>query len=114
MDLEIVRTQEAQNIGLSNHTTLAAGKAMLFIFEEPDVQGIWMKDMDFPIDIFWLDHKGRILHIVKNAPPCQPPLCEIYEPQYLVSYVLETNAGYANEMNLFDGKKFKLSNLKNG
>ena len=28
---------------------------MLFVFEREDYYGFWMKDMNFPIDIAWLD-----------------------------------------------------------
>ncbi|MBW2997414.1 DUF192 domain-containing protein [Candidatus Woesearchaeota archaeon] len=109
--LVFATTPEEQEIGLSNHTALPEGTAMLFIFHKSDVQAMWMKDMSFSIDIFWITEKGKIVHIEKNAQPCTPPMCEIYEPPILVKYVLETNAGFAKEANLYDGDKVEFSNL---
>lgn len=104
-------TPDEQEIGLSNHTELEKGTAMLFIFPKSDVQAMWMKDMKFPIDMFWITDKDQIVHIEKDAQPCTPPMCEIYEPPILVKYVLETNAGFANEANLFDGDKVEFTNI---
>ena len=69
--------------------------------------------MKFPIDIFWLSAKGKVLSIEKKALPCTPdmPSCEIFEPQVLAKYVLETNAGFAIENNIYDGEKVDLQNI---
>ncbi len=108
LDLIVVTTSEELEIGLSNYSSLPEGRGMLFIFEEEGLQRMWMKDMDFPIDMFWLDRKGKILHIEKKALPCEPPMCEIFEPMVRAKYVLETNEGFAHETNLFDGDKVEL------
>ena len=111
VELAFAITPEEQEIGLSNHTSLPEGAAMLFIFPKPDVQAMWMKGMKFPIDILWVTEKGKIVHIEKNAQPCTPPMCEIYEPPILVKYVLETKAGFADDANLFDGDKVEFTNI---
>jgi len=111
IELIVLTTPEEQEIGLSNYTELPEGKGMLFIFDEPGQQSMWMKDMDFPIDMFWLSEKGKILHIEKKALPCVPPQCDILEPMVRAKYVLETDAGFAHDTNLFDGDKVTFTNI---
>ena len=111
LDLMIMQTPEELEIGLSNHTSMPADTAMLFIFDKPGVQRMWMKDMDFPIDIFWISSTGKIVHIEKNALPCEGNLCEIFEPQTLTKYVIETRLGFAKEYALFDGHKVRFENI---
>lgn len=111
LDLIIMTTPEELEIGLSNYTKLSEGTGMLFIFSKQDVQRMWMKDMDFPIDMFWISSKDRIVHIEKSAPPCKSSLCNIYEPSTISKYVLETNAGFAKEYNLYEGNKIEFKNI---
>jgi uncharacterized membrane protein (UPF0127 family) len=113
IDLIVVTTEEEQNIGLSNYTSLPPNTGMLFIFKTPDVQRMWMKDMNFPIDIFWIGNKGKIQHIEKKALPCVPPMtiCEIFEPPVLSKYVLETREGFAIESNLYNGERVTFESI---
>jgi uncharacterized membrane protein (UPF0127 family) len=113
IDLIIVTTPEELEIGLSNYSELPENTGMLFIFEKPDIQRMWMKDMDFPIDMFWISSKNRILHIEKKAVPCTPDMsmCEIFEPNVEAKYVLETNEGFARATNLFDNDRVEFRNL---
>lgn len=111
LDLVIMTTPEELETGLSNYTSWPDDRGMLFLFQKQDIQRMWMKDMDFPIDMFWIDSKGRVVHIEKNAPPCESTLCEIYEPQTLAKYVIETRTGFAKEFNIYDGNKVELRNI---
>ena len=113
IDLIVVTDAKAQEIGLSNYTSIPSGTGMLFIFDIADVQRMWMKDMDFPIDIIWISDKERIVHIEKDAKPCTPEMssCEIFEPMVRAKYVLETNTGFAISTNLFDSDKVEFRNM---
>lgn len=67
---------------------------MLFIFETPGQHGFWMKDMNFSIDIVWIDENLQIVGIDKNIAPETFP--NIFYPNQLVKYVLEIPAGYSD------------------
>jgi uncharacterized membrane protein (UPF0127 family) len=111
VDLIISTTQEELEGGLSNYSSLPQDTGMLFIFEKPGIQRMWMKEMDFPIDIIWISEKRRITHIEKSTEPCTPPQCLIYEPSGLAKYVLEVNAGFSKNINLFDNDIVELRNI---
>ena len=81
---------------------------MLFVFENKGTYGFWMKDMEFAIDIIWIDENKNIVDIVENAAP-QPGKKEkeltVYKPRNDALYVLEVNAGLSNLNNLQIGDK---------
>jgi uncharacterized membrane protein (UPF0127 family) len=81
----------AQHKGLSDTYCLPEGYAMLFDFGTPAVQKFWMKDMNYPIDIVWLDENKREIGRVVGADPKgyhqRPPVT--YSSQVPVRYVLE-------------------------
>lgn len=111
LELIFADTPEAHEIGYSNYTEYPASKAMLFVFDKIGIQSMWMKDMDFAIDIIWIDSRNRIGHITKSAPPCESINCLIYEPPVQTKYVLEVPAGFSLENNLFNGDVVKLENM---
>ena len=40
---------------------LANDKGMLFVFDEPGTRSMWMKNMQFPLDILWFDENGNVV-----------------------------------------------------
>ncbi len=101
LDIEIADTPQRQNKGLQYHTPLSYSQGMLFPFAQPQVISIWMKEMQFPIDIIWLDSSGNVLHIEKNAPACIADPCTIYGQNIArAQYVLEVAAGFADKFGI--------------
>lgn len=66
--VELARSPEEKGRGLSGRPDLKPGQGMLFVYDQPQRVGIWMKDMRFPLDIVWI-RSGRIVQIEPNAPP---------------------------------------------
>lgn len=82
--------------GLSGKTKLDSGEAMMLVFDSDERWGIWMKDMNFPLDIIWLDSDKKVVYIVKNAMPDSYP-AETFEPREAARYVVEVPAGSVDE-----------------
>ena len=95
---QIATTDYQRKKGLSNRDKLAKEEGMIFIFEEEKFHSIWMKDMNFPIDIIWIDSEKEIVDIKKNASPDTYP--ESFRPNEPAKYVLEVKAGYIKSNNL--------------
>jgi len=91
LSVEIADTATLRSKGLSNRPSLQTGTGMIFIFDKPDIYGFWMKDMNFPIDILWIDADWKIVSIEKNVSPDTYP--KTFTPSKPIKYVLETNAG---------------------
>lgn len=91
ISVEIVASDEDRMRGLSGRTSLSESEGLLFIFPSSARHGIWMKDMNFSIDIIWLDESGRVVDVKKGATPESYP--ETFRPRAEALYVLEVNAG---------------------
>ena len=81
--------------------SLPEDSTIFFVFDKPDKYGIWMKDMNFPIDIIWLDKDYEVIHIEENIPPDSYP--KIYYPEDNSLYIIETNANYSSRNNIKKG-----------
>jgi uncharacterized membrane protein (UPF0127 family) len=98
--VEIADTDMERIRGLSGRESLSSGTGLLFIFDRADYHGIWMKDMNFPIDIVWLEvprqagESYRVVDIEKNVSPSTFP--HVFYPPRPVKYILETNPGELN------------------
>ena len=98
LQTEVMVSDEDRQMGLMFRPSLPLDHGMLFIFEQPDFHGIWMKNCKFPIDIVWLDAESKVVHVAPKVPPCtakQDKDCEVYYPIARASYVVELNAGQA-------------------
>ena len=81
---------------------LADDKGMLFVFDEPGNRSMWMKNMQFHLDIIWFSENGNVVSIEKNVPPCITPVEVMSCKSVGVSadnakYVLELTSGYVDE-----------------
>ncbi|MBI5793888.1 DUF192 domain-containing protein [Candidatus Uhrbacteria bacterium] len=100
--VEIADTQQERVQGLSGHAPLADSQGMLFLFETKEIQGFWMKDMLFPIDIIWIDG-DTVVGFQQDAQPETPAKTIFYSPEP-VDRVLEVSAGFVarNEVRVGD------------
>lgn len=109
--VETASTPEQRSLGLMHRKTMDQDKGMLFIFQEAQAYSFWMRNTLIPLDIIWMDYGRRVVHIEKNVPPCEHDPCANYRPLTSALYVLEVNAGLADQNNiqLGDVARFNLS-----
>jgi uncharacterized membrane protein (UPF0127 family) len=98
---ELATTTYSRERGLSGRRRLPLSEGVLFVFNEPEYHAMWMKDMHFPIDMIWIDKQYQIVGIAKNVDPSTYP--QQFKPALPASYVLEINAGLAEEYELAPG-----------
>jgi len=90
----VTQNKKEREIGLSRHAELASDEAMLFVFDQLGLYSFHMPNMDFPIDIIWLNEQKEIVHIKKSAHPSDYP--EIYVSSSPAMYVLEVVDGFTD------------------
>lgn len=111
LTIEEVKKEKDLAIGLSKYQSISSNQGMLFIFPKNTKRSFWMKNMNFSIDIFFLDENKEIIDIKHNQSPC--PLkgeCKLIDSKHSYSYVIETKANYASLNNIKIGDKFEISN----
>ena len=105
--VEVADTLKKRSLGLGKRASLKKGWGMLFVFEKRKPYRFWMKDMQFPLDIIWLDNH-RIVHIIHNAKPAnsrdEP---EVMTSPVPVNFVLEIAAGRVAKLRLKTGQRMK-------
>jgi uncharacterized membrane protein (UPF0127 family) len=104
--VKVLDTLEERQKGLSNTESLEPDHGMLFIFDKEDDHGIWMKDMNYPIDIIWLDRFGKIVYFEKNISPDTFP--DVFKSGKQTAYVIEVNAGFIDKNNIKLGDSIDL------
>ena len=105
--LEIVASSEARKKGLSGRESLAANQGMLFVERTPTVSCIWMKDMNFDIDIVWVDYTKTIRHLEERVSPKTYP--KAFCPKLKTKYVVELPSGTIDKHQLAVGQKLPLN-----
>lgn len=110
--VEIANTARKRQKGLSKRESLAEREGMLFVFAQEDVQPpFWMKEMEFAIDIIWIDD-DKVVQIDENvpAPESDTPDSELkfYPPNQPIDYVLEVKAGFADQNDIKVGDDINL------
>lgn len=101
--VDLALTPAEQTQGLSGRHNLDNNAGMLFVFKYSGQYPFWMKDMNFLIDIIWLDENRKVIYIKKYARPEDYPAT--YGPDGDAQYVLEVASGFSEKNNLQIGDK---------
>ena len=100
--VDIADNECKMSLGLSWKASLI-DEGMLVVFENVGNYSFWMKDMNFPIDILWINENLDVVGIEKNLSPDTFP--KSFGSNYLVKYVLEVPAQYSDKNNIKTGDK---------
>lgn len=87
--------------GLSDTPYLPEGIVKLFAFGAAGEHSIWMKDMNYAIDIIWVDEEGAVVHHKENVSPDTYP--ESFSSPTPAFYVIEANAGFVEREGIKNG-----------
>ncbi|TAJ55893.1 MAG: DUF192 domain-containing protein [Brevundimonas sp.] len=93
--VEIADDDMERQRGLMEREPLADDRGMLFEFPDVAERGFWMRNTPSSLDIIYIDPRGRIVSIAKNATPMSDAVIPSNGP---ASGVLELRAGRADEI----------------
>lgn len=96
-------TNNSREQGLSYTKKLDNDQGMLFVFEDESHPSFWMKDMNYPLDIIWIDKDKKVVEISKNIDPVTYP--EKFYSVLPIKYVLEVNSGFSDLNNIKVGSE---------
>lgn len=97
-DSQLADTDELRELGLGLRKSLSSSKGLLFVFDRDSYLPFWMKDMNFSIDIIWIDANKKIVHIEQNISPETYPTT--FESPTPARYVFEISAGMAQKLHM--------------
>ncbi|MGH3011218.1 MAG: DUF192 domain-containing protein [Gaiellaceae bacterium] len=105
--VEIADSPEERQVGLMNRESLPEDAGMIFLFEEDETGGFWMKDTLIPLSIAFVAADGTIVRIL-DMEPCEADPCDVYEPGVFYLSALEVNQGAFSRWGVQEGDRLTL------
>ncbi|APX97253.1 DUF192 domain-containing protein [Natronorubrum daqingense] len=108
VDAEVADTASERYTGLSDHDSLEDDSGMLFVHSDEGERTYVMRDMDFGIDIIFVDADGEITSIETAPEPEADEAGEDHEYTGHAQWVLEVPEGYADEHGIEAGDEIEI------
>lgn len=108
INIEIANTAATREKGLSDRELMDKTEGMLFAFEEPGPQCMWMKDMRFSLDILWIRDNGVVVRVAEDVAPSTYPDQKFCSDTENVRYVLELVAGTSRDLGISPGSTLQI------
>ncbi|WP_169732485.1 DUF192 domain-containing protein [Derxia gummosa] len=96
---EVAATPADRQRGLMFREAMGPGAGMLFVFDAPSQQCMWMRNTLIPLAVAFIDDDGRIVNVEEMAPQTDATHCSA-QP---VRYALEMNAGWFTKRGIRPG-----------
>jgi uncharacterized membrane protein (UPF0127 family) len=116
LNVQIADTRPLQTRGLMFQEKLPYDQGMLFVFEDEGVRSMWMLNMQFALDVIWIDAEGNVVHIEKDTQPCKSALetmaCTFTNGNdQHAKYVLEVTSGFVDKFNITENSKLEIISI---
>jgi uncharacterized membrane protein (UPF0127 family) len=115
LEVQIADDESHRMRGLMFQDPLPYDQGMIFVFSEPGVYSLWMLNMQFALDMIWIDANGNVVHIEQNIPPCETPTeimaCQSIVPSEEAMYILEVTAGFVEQFGITKDSKVDMISI---
>ncbi|HXF78087.1 MAG TPA: DUF192 domain-containing protein [Usitatibacter sp.] len=101
LKVELAVTEEQREHGLMFRKALGRDEGMVFVFDEPAYQSMWMKNTLIPLSVAFLDGEGRILNVLDM----QPRTLDTHTSAGPARYAIEANIGWFERNRVKAGDK---------
>lgn len=96
---EVAQTDPERQQGLMFREKMPNNHGMVFVFDQPNTQCMWMKNTLLPLSVAFIDADGKIVNIEDMQPQTLDNHCSA-KP---VKYALEMNLGWFKQKNIKPG-----------
>lgn len=104
-------TNSKRHNGLMNRKNkLTNNEGMLFIYKEPQIISMWMKNTYIPLDVLFLDNNYKVIDIKENMKPLKT---KKYSSNKKCKYAIEINGGGSKKNNIKIGTTIIPKFIKN-
>ncbi len=97
--IEVADEVDERSTGLMFRQTMADDHGMLFVFEQTQPVGFWMKNTPMPLDLVFIGPDGVVRAIGQGEPQSEA----VISPNAPVRFVLELKAGTAAKAGIVEG-----------
>ena len=96
-DIYMAFNTAQQRRGLMHVRQLPQFSGMLFVYSEPGIRSMWMKNTYIPLDMLFIRGDGTVSSVAANTEPLSLESVRSKEP---VNFVLELNAGVSKKLRI--------------
>ncbi len=96
-DIYVASSRPQQMRGLMHVRELPEMTGMIFIYRQPGIRSMWMKNTYIPLDMLFIRGDGMVSSVAANTVPQSLDSVASTEP---VNYVLELNAGVTAKLGI--------------
>jgi uncharacterized membrane protein (UPF0127 family) len=79
---------------------LPLNSAMILVYEKSDLYSMWLLNIEYNLDLIWINENGNIVYLVKNAEPCKNTFdaasCT-YKNTKAAKYIIAAASGFIEE-----------------
>ena len=104
-DLYLAVNTAQQRRGLMHVRQLPEWSGMLFVYRDPGMHSMWMKNTYIPLDMLFIRGDGSVASVATDTEPLSLESIGSTEP---VNFVLELNAGVSRKLHIDAGSKLIL------
>lgn len=96
---EVAANDPERQQGLMFREKMGNNAGMVFVFEQPTEQCMWMKNTLLPLSVAFIDEQGKVI----NIEDMQPKTLESHCSKKPAKYALEMNLGWFAQKNIKPG-----------
>ena len=116
LEVQIADSDSLRVRGLMFQNELPYDEGMLFVFDESGTRPMWMLNMQFNLDVIWIDENANVVAIEKDVPPCKTTVEVVACRENGVSgdnakYVLEVTAGFVDPFSITENSKLEIISI---
>ncbi len=91
--VKLAHTKEEQEYGLMGREAIGIHRGMFFIYNEKPSENYWIKNINFSLDLIFLDENQEIVKFIRRVPACVDGFESFFikEPY---QYVLQISGGF--------------------
>ena len=106
-NIEVVSNSNERRKGLMFRKSLPENDGMFFIWDYQKRQCMWMKNTYIPLNVAYIDSKGKILEIYEMLPMSEESICS----KKRVKYALEVNLDWFKRNNVSIGDEIDIKEI---
>jgi uncharacterized membrane protein (UPF0127 family) len=101
INVEVANTSaEKERWLMFRNDRMPLDSAMILVYDKPDLYSIWLLNIQYNLDLIWLDENGYVVYMVKDVPPCKSTFdiadCT-YKNTEPAKYVIAATSGFIDK-----------------
>lgn len=108
-NIYVASSREQQMRGLMHVRSLPEFTGMIFVYRQPGIRSMWMKNTYIPLDMVFIRGDGTVSSVATDTVPLTLDSVSAIEP---VNFVLELNAGVTGKLGIGKESRIIFTNLE--